>query len=197
MKIISHLLFGLATVVGIACYAQDSTPPQIEGVGSFDGSLIGICFNEALDPAVANDASHYSLSSGTISSATLQSDGKTVALSASGVGASFTVNVTGITDLSGNAVTASASGRTVPNFVPQDLGNVDAPGIALSCGTNSFDVWARGLDIWGFADSGHYLSENRTGDFDVNSFGVPPCTHMLLASPYGLQQCKGQTSRVM
>ncbi|MCW5559315.1 MAG: hypothetical protein KIT22_15985, partial [Verrucomicrobiae bacterium] len=166
MKRILPLLLTLLAA-GAPALAQDSTPPRIEGVGSLDGITVGVSFDEALDPLTANDSTRYTLNAGAVTGAVLQDDGRTVALTVSGLPAQFTVTVAGVADLSGNAVTASSSGQTLTAFVAQDIGFMDAPGIALSGGTNAFEVWARGLDIWGYADSGHFLSENRTGDFDI------------------------------
>jgi len=166
VKRILPFLLALATA-GAAALAQDSTSPRIEGVGSLDGVTVGVSFDEALDPLTANDSTRYTLNSGTVTAAVLQADGKTVALTVDGLPAQFTVTVAGVADLSGNADTSSSSGQILTAFVAQDLGFVDAPGLALSSGSHSFDVWARGLDIWGFADSGHFLSEDRAGDFDI------------------------------
>src|SRR5205823_86171 len=145
--------------------SQDLTPPQIVSAASLDGNLVGVCFSEALDAASANDATHYTLGGGAVvNSATLQADGTTVALAVSGVtGNSFTVTVDGVKDLAGNTAHSSAAGQVL-ELTPQDLGNVEAPGMATSCAPGSADVWARGLDIWGFADSGHFVFEPRTGD---------------------------------
>jgi hypothetical protein len=174
-----NLTLGMLTVVCATCgLGQDATPPQIVSAASLDGQWVGVCFNETLDPASANDSTRYALSGGAlVSSATLQADGTTVALAVSGLtGNSFTLTVDGVKDLAGNAANSSAAGQVL-GLTAQDLGNVEAPGLATSCAPGSADVWARGLDIWGFADSGHFVFEQRSGDFDVRvrvqSFQAP------------------------
>jgi regulation of enolase protein 1 (concanavalin A-like superfamily) len=158
--------------------SQDLTPPQIVSAASLDGNLVGVCFNEALDAASASVATNYALSGGAVvNNATLQADGATVALAVSGLtGNSFTVTVSGVKDLAGNAANSSAAGQVL-ELTPQDLGTVEAPGFAISCAPGSADVWARGRDIFGTADSGHFVYEQRTGDFDVRvqvqSFQAP------------------------
>jgi len=158
------LLSGEATLT----VSQDSAPPLILSTASLDGTLVGVCFNEPVDAASANDPSHYTLTGGAVvGAATLQADGISVGLAVSGLtGSNYTLTVTGVADLAGNVGAASAAGQIL-GLTAQDLGTVEAPGIALSCASGSVDVWSRGLDIWGFADSGNFVSEPRTGDFDV------------------------------
>src|SRR5688572_5850188 len=96
-----NLTLCLLTFVCVTCesvFGQDVTPPQIISAASLDGNSVGVCFNEALDAASANDATHYTLNGGAVvNSATLQADGTTVALAVSGLtGNSFTVTVSGV-----------------------------------------------------------------------------------------------------
>ncbi|MGV3772388.1 MAG: Ig-like domain-containing protein [Verrucomicrobiales bacterium] len=161
-------IIALGACAGTTLFAQDSAPPQVVSTASLDATSIGVCFNEAVDPSTANDPSKYNLAGGaTIDAAELQTDGTTVMLSVSGLtGATYNLTVNGVTDLAGNGVNVTLSG-SVLGLTAQDLGVVEAPGKAIACAPGAVDVYARGLDIWGFEDSGHFVWEEKTGDFDV------------------------------
>jgi hypothetical protein len=146
---------------------EDTTAPAILSAGGMNNGVVAIQFDEALDSTTANDASHYTIAGADVFSAVLQPDAKTVVLTLSALsGTSFQVNVAGVTDLAGNAITGSATGQVSPlQFT--DIGTVPEPSTGFTTGPGSFDVASRGIDIWGTADSGNFIWEERTGDFDV------------------------------
>ena len=168
MKTLTLGMLVLVCLTSSAVFGQDTTPPQAVSAGSLDGTSIGVFFNEPLDSLTANDATYYSLSDGAfVDAAALQADGTTVLLTVSGLASpGFTLTVNGVQDVAGNAADAEVTGQVL-GLTPQDLGSVAAPGLALSCAPGWVDVWARGQDIWGPADSGHIAWQERTGDFDV------------------------------
>ncbi|MCW5559830.1 MAG: hypothetical protein KIT22_18590, partial [Verrucomicrobiae bacterium] len=146
----------------------DLIPPQIVSAAGLGGGGIGVRFDEALDATTAGDPSRYTVGGGaSVLAAQLLPDGFTVALQVDALPtANFTVDVNGVTDRAGNALVGSASGQVL-TLTSTDLGDVEAPAVAVSTAAGAVDVITRGLDIWGFADSGHFVHESLTGDFDI------------------------------
>ncbi len=155
----------------------DTQAPQIVSVGSLEGQVVGVLFDEPLDPTSAAAAGNYSLGGGvTVSGATLQPNGSSVALQTSGLsGQSFTLTVNGVKDLVGNAVSATVSG-TVLGMTAIDIGGPLEAGSSVCYGPGAIDVLAGGYDIGGEFDSYHFTYQQKTGNFDVNcrveSFGA-------------------------
>lgn len=142
------------------------TPLHAISAANLHGT-IGVRFNQPVEKFSAETLSHYSLSNGTVVGATLQPDGKTVALDTSGfLQTDFTLQVNGVTNLAGSVASDSISGTT-QDFISQDIGGPADPGSALACGFGDFNIVAGGNDIWFDADSFHFLHQERMGDFDV------------------------------
>ncbi|AKU09837.1 hypothetical protein ABY42_18645 (plasmid) [Haloferax gibbonsii] len=74
---------------------------------SDSGGSIELLFNESLDSSTATDTSNYSLSSGSVDSASLSTTKHTVTLSTSGTSGSITLSIDGVTNLAGNSLTTS------------------------------------------------------------------------------------------
>src|SRR4029453_12558527 len=94
-------------------FGASTSPPTITGAGALKtaaGTIeIGLAFDKDLDAATADDASHYQISKGTISSVRFQKyvhPFGAVALATTGVtdGDTVTVTVTGVKDLEGNVM---------------------------------------------------------------------------------------------
>ena len=146
----------------------DTTPPHAVSAFGLVPTMITICFDEALDPISATDPSHYNFDGGAVVlSAELQANGEAVVLNVTELaGNQFTVTLSGLTDLKGNAASGSVTGST-GGFTFLDVGDVAAPGIVFGCSSNRTQVLARGADIWGFNDSFNFLYQEIEGDFDV------------------------------
>lgn len=98
-------------------YTPDTIAPTLSGAFGICGlNRILVNFSEALDAASAEAAANYTLTSGvTVTSATLQADGRSVALQTSAMGAgTYTLAVANVTDLALNPVAiGSQAGFTV------------------------------------------------------------------------------------
>ncbi|HAM71789.1 MAG TPA: hypothetical protein DCM86_09115 [Verrucomicrobiales bacterium] len=150
----------------------DTTAPKVVSAGSVDGSAVDVAFNEAVDPASAAALANYKLSGGaTATEAVVRPNGKSVRLGGvSGLAATFTVTVTGVADTAGNAIGAAGSSASgsVLGLTAVDVNVPEAfPGTSAAPGGDLIEVEAGGGDLWGAADSFHYVYSERAGDFDV------------------------------
>ncbi|HKS36607.1 MAG TPA: Ig-like domain-containing protein, partial [Verrucomicrobiae bacterium] len=91
----------------------DTVPPTLVSARrSFaDNTKVTVVFSELMQAASANIPANYTINNGiTVSAAALQTDGKSVVLTASPIarGTTNTLTVTGVRDLAGNQIAASA-----------------------------------------------------------------------------------------
>ena len=105
----------------VATLIPDIIPPTLQGITVVNTNSIDILFSEILNPSTANTASSYSVDQniGIASSATLQSDNKTVRLSFASSfknGYQHQLSLTGIKDIAGNEMISIAQGFLY--FVP-------------------------------------------------------------------------------
>jgi hypothetical protein len=101
---------------------RDRLPPTIQSLEARNGTTMEIVFNEALDAASATNSSLYAIDQGiTVTSAFLENDGRTVTLTMSPLtgGASYQLTITGVADVSGNAMAATS--------VPFDYADILVP----------------------------------------------------------------------
>ena len=106
----------------------DETPPTIVGVTVVNSQQVDVRFDEPLDPTTAQEATHYALSPDPgIDAATLDGgDPTTVRLSFAAPmqnGTTYTLTVTGVEDLAGNATQGVSAGFLY--FVPDQPGYRD------------------------------------------------------------------------
>ncbi|MBM3844755.1 MAG: hypothetical protein FJ405_00520 [Verrucomicrobia bacterium] len=146
---------------------QDLVPPQVASHGAI-AQNVSILFNELMG-ASAGSAANYTLAGGTVNSAQLMADGKTVVLAVSGLGANYSVNVlAGVTDLAGNPIApVTLTGASVVAYTVSTIG---------ANGTG--DIYTSGGGVFGVRRSGgagRYKNEGDdiqfahnlvTGDFD-------------------------------
>lgn len=152
----------------------DNTPPVLLTAASLNGPSIGVCFDERVTAASAQNIANYFVNNGqvTVTSATLRpnANGTTVLLQVSGLGSQigtvFTVRATNIIDASfaGNSGGGTVQG-VVHGLTPADVGV--ANGASFTCASNRFEISAGGSGLGGSADAFHFVSMARTGDFDV------------------------------
>jgi hypothetical protein len=98
--------------------AGDNTPPTVANALFVDDSTINLVLTEGVTTASAQNLANYTTTLGTIQSATLQSDTKTVRLVVAGLTAAkrFKITVNGLVDLASNTMTqAWTSGDLVYN----------------------------------------------------------------------------------
>jgi hypothetical protein len=160
---------GVVTAPATLTVTADGTAPNVASVGSLDGTVIGLAFDESVNAAQAQTAGNYTVTpGGTPSSAVLLADGRTVRLTmASAISGSFSVSVSGVTDLAGNALASTSAGSVVLGLTPADIGMPVTAGASFSSNTGDIDVTAGGQDTGGVADQFHATMQARTGDFDL------------------------------
>ena len=154
---------------------SDAVPPQIAGAGAVPSQTgttfdVGVTFNEVVDPVSAGNMANYTLSAGSISAIKYYPGSHGVVLTASGltVGNTYTVTVTGVKDVSGNAMTATPKEFKVSAM---KWGVVGGNELALGNGVlataeNGFDVYSDGIGEWATYDEATFVYEQVTGDFD-------------------------------
>ncbi|MEZ5330788.1 MAG: FG-GAP-like repeat-containing protein [Thermoanaerobaculia bacterium] len=119
----------------------DTTAPTIEAVSAVgDPTRVAVTFDEALDPATAGAASHYTIDHGiAVSAASLGGNGRTVTLTTSTLSEDVTylLSVDGVEDLFGNAASDSASFEHVA--LPQAAALVSRWRLDETSGTTAVD----------------------------------------------------------
>lgn len=147
---------------------KDTSAPYVVSTAGLVGYNIGVVFDKLLDPTTAQDPSHYTLTGGpAVAGATLLADQQTVVLQVPQLtGASYALQVAGVKDLAGNAANSTVTGQIL-DFAVQDIGNLPAPSLVYARTASAIDVQVDGGAIWFNSDSGNFISQPRTGDFDV------------------------------
>ncbi|MEJ8568077.1 DNRLRE domain-containing protein [Elongatibacter sediminis] len=89
----------------------DSDPPLIASATAEDATHVRVEFDEALDPVEANNAANYTITGLTVSDAAQQTAADTVRLTTSAMinGASYTLVVNHLKDVSGNTIAPDSS----------------------------------------------------------------------------------------
>lgn len=154
----------------------DTNRPVLLSAASMSGQMIGVCFDERVTAASAQNIANYSVNNGQVSvtSATLRSNanGTTVLLQVTGLSTQantlFTVRATNISDVSfaGNLGGGTVQG-VVHGLTAADIGT--ANGTSFTCASNRFELAAAGSGMAGTADAFYFISMARTGDFDVRA----------------------------
>ena len=151
------------TVVTIS---NDTNPPTISGVNSYDGLSVGVRFSELLDAASAANAANYAVTGANVSSALLTGDGKTVALTLdSAISGQFVVTVNNVKELAGNSISNNSKATNmVQNLQFADFSTSQS----VSATYTGFlaNIVAGGSDIWGTSDTFDYVYLMATNDFD-------------------------------
>ncbi|MCP4543857.1 MAG: hypothetical protein GY832_42630 [Chloroflexi bacterium] len=120
----------------------DTEPPAIAAVAALNANEVRIVFDDVVEQGSAETVGNYAIDNGvSISSATLEADGKTVTLGISLLTEDvlYTLTVTGVRDLSGNPASDSATFRLV-SFPSEGL--VAWWQLDESDGTTAQDSWA-------------------------------------------------------
>lgn len=174
---------GGATVTSneaILTVTPDTQAPSLTAASSVGGMSVFIQFDEALDPATATNAFNYQLSpAATVYEAILLPNSSSVLLMVDYLaGPTFTLNVSGVSDLAGNTINASITGEVSP-WHAEDVGFVSTPSFAYSLEPGVIEVSTTGADIWRTEDSFYFLYQEITGDFDVRV----QLAHITLTNP--------------
>jgi len=165
-----------STVVALTVVADTAAPVPVSAA-SVSGATIDINFDEVIDNALGafQDPANYRVNAGqpAVTVATPRADGKSVVLSLDApVGATFTVTVARLSDLRGNAI--SATGVTVNGtslgmtMTPVGLPNPE--GTSFAFGPGKLEVTGGGLQFpipGGFSDQFQFVHQQVSGDFDA------------------------------
>lgn len=179
----------------------DTNPPVVVAASSFGGNTLCLRFDGPLNGLSVTNGT-YTLNGApgvTVTGARLLSDGVTVVLTLSQklTGSTFSVNVTGVQDTSGNpilagtTVTGSLVATQLAGAVDIGVGtnnlglyvvktnsqpaltnvtfDVNYPGTTVMVTNGLFEIQASGANIGGGLrqDGMQYVYEQRTGDFDI------------------------------
>lgn len=163
----------LASDTAVLTVTPDLTGPAVISVSAstLNQYLATVVFDELLDAAIANETSRYTLDGGfNVWTATLQPDGRTVALTVDGlVSPQFQVTCTGIADLAGNPSTQTATG-TFHNAgwsLVDIQGGYPTTSSVIGSTPTGATLQSQYGDIWGGADSCAFVYQPMTNDFDV------------------------------
>lgn len=125
----------------------DVTPPRPVSAAGDGGAALRLAFDERLDPASAENPANYRVAGGpAVVAAALTEDGQTVVLALSAIPAgTVLVQISGLTDLSGNAIAPGASiEAAIPAFDPRpvliDFGGASTTNKGAANG-DSENVW--------------------------------------------------------
>jgi len=129
-----------------------------------------VSFDERLDPVSAGTMANYALSAGTITGIKFYEGSPGVVLTATGlvVGNSYTVTVSNVKDIAGNAMTSTAKSFTVSEMKWGVVGGNElglGNGV-LTTAEDGFDVYSDGIGQWAAYDETTFVYEEVTGDFD-------------------------------
>jgi hypothetical protein len=145
----------------------------VVSVGSVDGTMVGLRFNQPVNAASAGNPANYKINGIAPVQAILRGDQQSVLLSpAAKLADGFTVAVQNVTDLAGGALgSANSASGTVANLTGFDVNPaIIAPlGSQYSFAPNQFEITGAGVDIWNLADSFHFVYTMITGDFDLKA----------------------------
>ncbi|MSU34735.1 MAG: hypothetical protein EXS36_06410 [Pedosphaera sp.] len=163
---------------------KDSIPPVVVSVGGVSkkgaGIEVGVIFNEPIIVPAALELTRYKLSAGTVTAAryVTNSSGldkldkgseRGVVLTTTGLapGSSYTLTVTGISDVGGNVSGAVTTPFTVSKMTWVDLARAsDLVQDVVATSDNGFNVVNGGAAFWGAHDDATFVYEEITGDFD-------------------------------
>ncbi len=166
--------------------AQDNTPPQLSGLRIASGQTVKLGFDERLESSTANDETNYSVSSISISSAA-QTEADSVELS---LGSNlqnaqeYTISISDVEDIFGNAVTSTDTSLTYYNPTPVDSGDVAINEFMAAPPSNSseyieiYNHSSKSLDLQGWTLSDAIQNQDMIAN---SQFIVPPDSFVVIA----------------
>jgi hypothetical protein len=153
----------------IVTISNDTNPPALGAVNSYDGVSVGVKFSELLDAASATTAANYSVTGTTVASAALMPDGQSVALTLSApISGSFVVAANNIKDLAGNVLPANSKAtNTVLGLQFLDFSTFQS--VSATYTGYLATIVAGGADTWGAQDTFDFAYLTVTNDFDYSA----------------------------
>jgi hypothetical protein len=165
---------GAATsAVATLTVTPDTTKPYLVSVASLDGTSIGVCFSEEMDNSqnVVTEAGNYQINDGIgafVQNVTLRPDRRSVNLVLNQpISGPYMLTVFSQRDLAGNLADTLQTNGVVLGFTTGDVGAPALVGSHFSCDGDSVEVVGGGVDIWGNADQGYFVTKTASGDFDA------------------------------
>lgn len=145
----------------------------VVSVGSVEGNIVGVLFNQPVQEASAEVAANYLINGVPAAKAVWRPDGKSVLLTSPMLlTGAFTVTVQNVLDLSGGTLgSANSANGVVAGLASLDISQantvIQPVGTTYSFAPNSFEITAGGVDIWTQQDTFRYVYTQKVGDFDV------------------------------
>jgi hypothetical protein len=173
------------SVAAVLTVVTDTVPPTITYAATFQNTnqvppqfIVNVTFSKWMNAASLSNAT-YTVSGATVTNVSIASNHRTVQLLLNQMPTSpLTVTVSGVTDLSGNAI-AGNSATTNLNSEPLNFSDIGTPGTDPAYpsfvwidGSGGYIISAEGHDIWDANDGCNFGWELKTNDFDVVVRGV-------------------------
>ena len=148
----------------------DITAPKITTTWSVWSTEVEVLFGEDVEQTSAENKSNYLIDQGvSISSATLQVDGRTVKLITSTLSelTTYTLTVNNVTDLALNPIApGSQSTFEYDQWSNQDIGSCSPAG-SMSYMDGTYTIQSNGHDIYDTYDDFHYVYNTIDGDGEI------------------------------
>ena len=153
----------------------DTIAPKLVSVAALPSQTgatfdVGVTFDEPLDATSAGTVGNYAISAGTITGIKYFAVSPGAVLTVSGLtaGAAYTVTVTGVADVNGNAITSANMAGTYSSMHWGVVGGdeLQLGNGVVAVGPNAFDIYSDGIGEWAAYDEATFVYEQVTGDFD-------------------------------
>ncbi len=156
-----------AAIIEQSVYPQHANFVVISAC-SFDGSSVGVSFNQTLDPVSATDKANYHIPGTSVTNVILAADGKSVALQlAAGLNGDFKVVINRLKDNAQNMIAPETTvTNTVLNLQFLAVGDARNASNSIVYRGNVAIVTAGGSDMWYGGDHFVYQYLKVTNDFD-------------------------------
>ena len=159
-----------SSIVGVTVLV-DVTPPTMTGVVSAGLGFIRVTFSEPVEPALALDISHYSLTPllQIISIQTIDAQTFQLAVSPMLEGQAYSLSVRGVSDLATppNLISPGLAKEFFAHELNStDVGRSSPPGSAVK-DAGGWTVSGGGSGLQGKSDQFQFESQRRSGDFDL------------------------------
>ena len=168
--VVTNYAGSVTSAVVALTVTPDTTPPYLVSAGSLDGNIVGVRFNEEINPALLTELGSFFINGGAanVTNATLRPDGRSVKLildtTVSGV---LDVAIYDVLDLAGQYTALTGTNTTVLGFAAGDLGGPVALGTHVTFDNQLIEMSGGGADFWLTADQGYLATKSVSGDFDV------------------------------
>jgi hypothetical protein len=148
--------------------ADDTNPPVITDITSYDGLSVEVKYNKLMDFATATNPANYRVNGRPVTAADLDSGGRSVVLRlGQPISGEAVVTVSNVKDFSSKTIARET--KAIGSILPLQLsalGNASLQTYAASYSGNTVSIVAGGSDIGGASDNLVYQYLAVTNDFD-------------------------------